>query len=186
MADRVEQLIERARSLDLQGLPDEQIDFFWETIDRWQPDFIAEWGTNTGSTARLLYEASVIRGLSLQVHSTDHNQTATDAEGRARGHFCLDSPVILHVGDGLEISVGEANSAQSQRPLFFIDDNKEPEETRHALYALEAIFPKAVILIHDVRPTAHGQSHEVCRFAFARTNSYALECYANMMRLVPR
>jgi cephalosporin hydroxylase len=118
-----------------------------------KPTHILEWGTNIGVSARIFYEICASFSLAAEIHSVDLPDEIIHEEhpGAERGIWVRGIPnVILHQGDGLDVSLGIlASSAQPIRPLFFLDGDHSYQSVLRELETIIASAPAASILIHD-------------------------------------
>jgi hypothetical protein len=143
-----------ARNRRLRSWPEDEIDFLAETVGKARPDFIGEWGTNTGASAWLLYHAAHLNGLRrCIVHSVDISEGLAvcdpDEDGKPRGFQVADVPVHLHVGDGATTVLREYAKSGRDEPLFFVDGEHAEDQVRTELERLSAQAPHAVLLLHD-------------------------------------
>jgi len=77
-----------------------------------KPDYIFEWGTNIGKSARIFYETCSFFGINSQIHSIDLPDDHKHCEhpGSERGIFVRKiSEVKLHQGDGAETAIRIGN-----------------------------------------------------------------------------
>lgn len=120
-----------------------------------RPDFLCEWGTNTGHSARFFHEARHALRFRCVIHSVEmsdrvHVLRAEDvAANRSRGSMVQGLSVHLHVGDGPVVARELCEEASPERPLFFIDDNHEETTVRNALEHLHGLSPREVFLLDD-------------------------------------
>lgn len=121
-------------------------------VVRFRPDFIFEWGTHIGSSARVFHETAKRFGIPSQVHSTDLPDDASHVEhpGRRRGRLVRGlADVHLHQGDGLATSLQIYKSQIPKSSLFFLDGDHAYESVHGELEAIMAAAPEAAILVHD-------------------------------------
>lgn len=123
------------------------------SIARLEPSHVFEWGTHVGKSARIFRETATALGLECEINSVDlppgsnHIEHPRSQVGKyVRG---IDE-VILHQGDGLDVSLGIAKSLPSDaRLLFFLDGDHEFESVLRELRGILAARPDAIILVHD-------------------------------------
>ncbi len=132
--------------IGLDGYSPSEVSLVFETIDRDQPDFICEWGTNVGQSARMFYEVSRGLGVNCPIHSIE---ISDDVVG-GRGKFVEGLPVTLHLGLGLETCLSLYNQSGAKRPLVFLDDNHVYQSVLDQLVVLNREMPEATLLLHDV------------------------------------
>jgi cephalosporin hydroxylase len=155
-----------------------------------RPDFICEWGTNTGHSARFFHEARTVLGLKCEIHSIEladgvHVLRAEDrAANRSRGTMVHGLDVHLHVGNGPDVARELCEAAAPKRPLFFIDCNHEEAAVRDALATLAGCSPREVFLLDDALVAAgagvhvpHGPGRAAYTFAGAHPE-YVVEVTA--------
>lgn len=120
-----------------------------------QPDYIFEWGTHIGKSARVFYETCQALGLKTRIHSidlpenVDHNEHPHEQRGQLvkglRG-------VELHEGDGLETALAILNQnkvIKGRGTLFFVDGDHDYKSVKRELSSIIEQAPLAAILLHD-------------------------------------
>lgn len=122
-------------------------------ICRLQPDYIVEWGTHLGKSARIFYETSKHFGLGLEIHSVDLPDEVVHQEhpGHQRGMLVQGlSGVHLYQGDGLTCCL--QIYSRSRRPiktLVFIDGDHSYDSVKRELTGVMTNMPEANVLLHD-------------------------------------
>lgn len=184
-----------AADAKLDGFTDDEIEFMCICVQRFHPDIICEWGTNTGNSARLFYEITRALNNVVPIHSTDicddiYPQRKQDKR-RKRGHHVKGLSVVLHVGDGATRALLEVKRAQAVRPLIFIDDNHDEEETLRDLIRITGGLPHALVLVHDSKgeQTGIGRGYEATAFQAKHEDWYGItwtEMGQGMVALWPR
>lgn len=123
------------------------------TLAYFRPDIILEWGTHTGKSARIFYEAAAYLKLRTQIHSVDLPPDKEHAENihevSQRGVFVRGLPVALHAGDGLTISRELLSGGRPDFPLFFVDGDHSYVSVENELNGIKSMTPRAVVLAHD-------------------------------------
>lgn len=122
-------------------------------IVKLRPNFIFEWGTHLGISARIFYEICKKYAINTIIHSIDlpddieHVEHPGDKRGiKVKGL----KDVILHQGDGLNISIDIASKLKgNNKLLFFLDGDHSIESVSRELNGVYNAFPKSNILIHD-------------------------------------
>ena len=122
-------------------------------IVKLRPDFVFEWGTHLGISARIFYEISKKYDINTIVNSVDllddveHIEHPGDKRGiKVKGL----KNVILHQGDGLNTSIDIANKLNGENKLlFFLDGDHSFESVSRELNGIHNAFPKSYKLIHD-------------------------------------
>ena len=140
-------------NLKLPGFLHEEIAFTEQAILSFRPDFIGEWGTNRGSSARILYELARINDISTDVHTVElpasKAHLGSEHPGGKVGEFIRDCEVTMHEGDGAPVCIDWYSQSQADRPFFFVDGNHEAENVLRELKLLYFSAPEAVLLLHD-------------------------------------
>lgn len=180
--------------IDLQseGYHPEEIEFFHTALKAFRPDFICEWGTNIGHSARVFAELVRMLGLSCQVHSVD---VTDDIRFPGYAFHALDHKVSLHIGDGVTVGVDLYLKTKCQRPLFFLDDDHVESEVLRQLVTISEEVPHAVMIVHDVFTARlidgqtvsvyHEPGFAIERFKL-RNDRYEITTGESMMMLWPK
>ena len=123
------------------------------TVCRFKPEFIFEWGTNIGKSARLFYEVTKAFNIKCEIHSIDlpddvyHNEHPQKKRGMMVKGL---KEVTLHQADGLECSLGLIQSRNIKgRVLFFVDGDHSYESVKKELDTILKNVPDAIVLLHD-------------------------------------
>ena len=123
------------------------------TLAYFQPDIILEWGTHTGKSARIFYEAAAYLNLRTQIHSVDlppdKEHIENIHEASQRGMFVRGLPVALHLGDGLTIARKVLPEVNPNLPLFFVDGDHSYASVKNELDGIKKLALRAVVLAHD-------------------------------------
>ena len=111
------------------------------TLAYFQPDIILEWGTHTGKSARIFYEAAAYLNLRTQIHSVDlppdKEHIENIHEASQRGMFVRGLPVTLHLGDGLTIARKVLPEVNPNLPLFFVDGDHSYASVKNELNGIK-------------------------------------------------
>lgn len=118
-----------------------------------KPEFIFEWGTNIGKSARIFHEIAEHFKVNTEIHSIDlpddvfHGEHPKDNRGKmVRG---IDK-VKLHQADGLQRSFELIDQKKPKgRVLFFVDGDHSYETVKNELETILNKAPNAVVLLHD-------------------------------------
>lgn len=118
-----------------------------------KPEFIFEWGTNIGKSARIFYEVSEAFKIPTEIHSIDlpddvfHNEHPQNNRGKmVRGL----KKVTLHQADGLKCSFDLIKEKKPKgRVLFFVDGDHSYESVKRELDTILTQAPDAAVLLHD-------------------------------------
>lgn len=123
------------------------------TIVKARPDYIFEWGTHLGISARIFYEICKKYDIDATIHSIDLPDDIDHIEhpGEKRGIKVRGlRNVILHQGDGLNESIKIANNLKgNNRLLFFLDGDHSFKSVSRELNGIYDAFPISYMLIHD-------------------------------------
>ena len=189
--------VNHIQDLGLVGYSPEELNMILDTMLDQDTDFLCEWGTNVGQSARIFHEAREWLSLSCTIHSVEIQQELGPSWGYERGHFVKGLPVCLHVGDGVTRGVELWHESGAHRPLFFLDDNHAEAAVLLQMRTIAREAPEAVMLIHDthyplvVGSTATWVLHEpgVAIATFLEDHDYEYEevlVGQAMVRLWPR
>lgn len=118
-----------------------------------KPDYIFEWGTHFGKSARVFYETTKTFKIKSKIVSIDlpDNIAHVEHPGKKRGMYIKKfKKVMLIQGDGLEESVKFLEDLEkSKKVLFFLDGDHSYQSVRRELKKIAEVRPSASILIHD-------------------------------------
>lgn len=118
-----------------------------------KPNFIFEWGTNIGKSARIFHEITKAFNIPCQIHSVDLPDDVEHNEHphHKRGYMVKESEnVTLHLGDGLTKSLELYNQfAKNKSVLFFVDGDHSYESVYRELKTILQVIPTASVLLHD-------------------------------------
>lgn len=122
-------------------------------VSRLRPPLIFEWGTNIGKSARIFYETCRHFRIPCQIHSVDlpDDEEHVEHPREKRGYLVRGLPIVLlHQGDGLEVSLRLwQESGMPPNPLFFVDGDHSYESVIRELSGILDAIPQAAILLHD-------------------------------------
>jgi len=123
------------------------------SICRFRPQYVFDWGTHIGKSARIFYETAKYFKIPTEVHSIDlpeevervwhpHSKRGKLVKGK--------SGVYLHLGDGLDTALRLYKTFPTgSRILCFVDGDHEYESVKRELMGISAGMPNAKILVHD-------------------------------------
>jgi cephalosporin hydroxylase len=122
-------------------------------VCRLKPEYIFEWGTFIGSSARVFYETCAYFNIKTVIHSIDlpDNVEHKEHPKGERGRLVKDiNQVILHQGDGLTTALEICKQNRiNKRVLFFLDGDHGYKSVKRELMGIIKEIPQASILIHD-------------------------------------
>lgn len=118
-----------------------------------KPEYIFEWGTHVGKSARIFSETAEHFDLSTHIYSIDLPDDVVHAEhpGRQRGIFVHGRKnVTLLQGDGLDTALSLFQRlGHHHRALFFLDGDHSYRSVLRELREISKQSPRGNILIHD-------------------------------------
>lgn len=118
-----------------------------------RPDYIFEWGTHFGMSARIFHEVCKKYEINANIHSIDLPDSVEHIEhpGNKRGIKVKGiKNVVLHQGDGLDTSIEIAKKLDGKlKLLFLLDGDHSYDSITRELNGISKVFPKASMLIHD-------------------------------------
>lgn len=148
---------ELIESLMIPGYGFDEVGFIEETLLLLKPDFIGEWGTNRGSSARIFYELTQLHEISCKIHTVELPAVLAQLDpahsGASTGALLADIPVTCHQGDGVTEALEQYALSKTVRPLFFLDGEHLYENVFREIVSVNRYDPDAWMLIHDTR---HG------------------------------
>ena len=134
-----------------------------------KPNYIFEWGTHLGISARIFHEICKKYEINAIIHSIDLPDEIDHIEhpGEMRGIKVKGlKNVILHQGDGLNTSIDIANKLGSKNKLlFFLDGDHSFESVSRELIGVHNAFPKAYILLHDTFYQSSNSGYNIGPFS---------------------
>ncbi len=117
------------------------------------PDYIFEWGTHVGKSARIFYEIKKSFRLNYQLHSIDlpNNVEHIEHSGKERGKYVRGiNDVQLLLGDGLDESMKLTEKiGKSKRIFYFLDGDHSYSSVKRELDTIVKNRPTSAILVHD-------------------------------------
>lgn len=123
------------------------------TVCYFKPEFIFEWGTNIGKSARVFYEITEAFHIKSHIHTIDlpddvfHNEHPK----QNRGIMVNGLPrVTMHQADGLKRSFELIEKHKpGGRVLFFVDGDHSYDTVKNELQTILNQYPQALVLLHD-------------------------------------
>lgn len=190
--------IARIAELKIPGYGDDEVCFMAETVERYRPSHVFEWGTNRGSSARIWFECARLLKLDCEVHTIELPiwlaHLSPEHPGVDWAEQIRDAPEVqTHRGEGAFVAVSLCLEIEAPRPLFFVDGDHSFEAVRRELAMIGHSAPKAVIVLHDTNhvegfgPT--GPAAAVNEYLRERSHGIDIEVLASqagMTRLWPR
>lgn len=130
-----------------------------------KPEFIFEWGTNIGKSARVFYEITEAFKIKAHIHTIDlpddvfHNEHPK----HNRGIMVKNLPrVTLHQADGLKRSFELIEKHKPKgRVLFFVDGDHSYETVKNELQTILTHYPDALVLLHDTFYQSEASGYNV-------------------------
>lgn len=181
--------LKRVRSLVIPGYGDDEIRLIADTLERFRPEYVFEWGTNVGASARIFYEIGS-QFLTLRVVTVEHPDPAThDHPGGRYGLWCegFEPHIQMVKGDGVTVALELYQLAgEPEKTLFFLDGDHSYDAVTRELELIAENAPLAVILVHD---TSHPiEDTETAVEDWLTSHDYHadwLHSQAGMVRLWP-
>jgi len=115
-------------------------------------DYIFEYGTHFGVSARIWYEIKKYFNLKYNIHTIDlpYNEEHIEHPKNNVGVFIRNiSEIQQHFGNGVEVSLELAKKFKAKNPLFFVDGDHEYESVYLELDRIYSEFPSSHVLAHD-------------------------------------
>jgi cephalosporin hydroxylase len=117
-----------------------------------RPDYLFEWGTHVGKSARIWYETARAFDLPTQIVTVDLPPDVEHVEqpGQRRGELIRHlSSITQLLGDGVTTSLAYARDYSVVRPFFFLDGDHEYASVLRELKAIHKRYPHAPLIVHD-------------------------------------
>ena len=141
-------------------------------VAKLKPDYIFEWGTHIGISARIFHEICRKYKINVVIHSIDlpddiehiehpHENRGIKVQGLKN--------VILHQGDGLDTSIEIAKKLKNNsKLLFFLDGDHSYDSVTRELNGIHKAFPTTNIIIHDTFYQSSGSGYNIGPFEAVR------------------
>lgn len=116
------------------------------------PDYIFDWGTHIGKSARIFYETTQYFGIESEIHSMDlpDDEEHVEHPGEKRGRLVKDKEnVYLHQSDGVDTALKICKAKKAKRPFFYVDGDHSYESVHRELTALLTSIKNPTIVLHD-------------------------------------
>lgn len=117
------------------------------------PDYVFEWGTHVGKSARLFNEIRIKFKMDFKIYSVDLPPDVYHIEqpGESRGVYVKNiKQVKLLLGDGLDKSLQVLKKINNEKKvLFFLDGDHSYKSVMRELRGISKSRPGAAIIIHD-------------------------------------
>lgn len=138
------------------------------TVCYFKPQYIFEWGTHIGKSARIFHEISKAFKTGSKIHSVDlpddvnHIEHPHSERGRLVRHI---KEVNLYQGDGVTKSIELYKIYNTdQTVLFFLDGDHSYESVRNELQLIAANVGNVVILLHDTFYQSQASNYNIGPF----------------------
>ena len=177
--------------LEIPGYGADEVAMMEITLIAAQPEFIGEWGTNRGSSARIFYELCLIHGIDPLIVTVDlpDELAALDRDhaGIFSGGMLSKTNVCQMRGDGVTTALLMWHyEHRPERSVFFLDGDHLKESVFREIVLVNRMAPKATMLLHD---TTQGPGQAVRDYLERFPDQYdltELHSQAGMMRLMAR
>lgn len=191
---RIDQVVQKVQTIELPGYGEDEVSFLAETVFALEPDFICEWGTNRGSSARIFYESCQLLRVTPWIYTVElPNKLApvtADHPGIQTGMFIRKlQGITAYRGDGITTAMKLYRRASPSRPLFFVDGDHSFQTVYKELRTLLSEAKNAVVVVHDTNhpegrgPT--GPAEAINALVWDRYRKTELLSQAGMVRLWP-
>jgi cephalosporin hydroxylase len=161
------------------GYPGEELQFMCDTMERLRPDFVAEWGTGSGCSARIFWECDLRLGFEAAINTTELPDELRDLDGQHPGVNCgmhiKDTGVFAWRGDGVTESLIRWKRQQPRRPLFFLDGDHSAVMVTREIALIQRLVPDAPMLIHDTNGAGPGDAARTWAAMYGRSWSEVTE-----------
>jgi len=118
-----------------------------------KPEYIFEWGTHIGKSARIFYETAKAFNIPCKIHSIDLPDSVEHVEHPKEEHGMLVrgiKDVTLHRGDGISKAIELYKSfGNTPKALFFVDGDHSYESVKRELGTILKEVSNPAILLHD-------------------------------------
>ncbi len=118
-----------------------------------RPQYIFEWGTHIGKSARIFYEITKAFNITCSIHSVDLPSDVKHIEnpGQTRGMMVKEiKEIFLHEGNGVTKAFEIINSISEEiQTLFFVDGDHSFESVKRELILILEKVHNPVVLLHD-------------------------------------
>lgn len=124
-----------------------------DSVVRFRPKAIFEWGTHIGKSARIFYETAKAFNINCQIHSFDLPDDIEHVEHprEQRGELVRGLPVKLYQEDGVTgaLRISKKDKIADEKIMFFLDGDHSYESVKRELAEVVKNHPMAKILVHD-------------------------------------
>jgi cephalosporin hydroxylase len=132
---------------------DEQM-LMTETVCRFKPKYIFDWGTHIGKSARIFWEIKNAFNIDCEIHSIDlpDEEEHVEHPGQRRGELVLHlKDVKLHQGDGVSKSIEIYNkiAKNNETAIFYVDGDHSYDSVKRELGKILEEIKNPIILLHD-------------------------------------
>jgi cephalosporin hydroxylase len=125
-----------------------------ETVCRFKPKYIFDWGTHIGKSARIFWEIKNAFNIDCEIHSIDlpDEEEHVEHPGQRRGELVLHlKDVNLHQGDGASKSIElyKERAKNNEPALFYVDGDHSYKSVKRELGIIAKEIDNPIILLHD-------------------------------------
>jgi len=140
-------------TVDTRPFPLDELMMMASAVVKFKPEYIFEWGTHIGKSARIFYEIIKAFDISCEIHSIDLPPNVQHIEHPKEKHGMLVKnikEVKLHRGDGISKAMEVYKSLNDvSRVLFLIDGDHSYESVKRELSIVLNEVKSPLILLHD-------------------------------------
>ena len=144
------------------GYPTGELVFMCGAVEAIRPTFIAEWGTNSGCSARIFWECCRLLGLDTAIHTIELPDELKDFDDQHPGVHCgmylKDGMATQHRGDGVTEALILYKHLAPERPLFFLDGDHSQVMVYREIALIDRMTQGAPMLIHDTNGAGPGDA----------------------------
>lgn len=187
LADEVQSRFDLARS----AYPEGELEFMCDTVESLRPDSIYEWGTGSGASGRIFWEATDFLATNTFLFSYDLPDELSPLEAQhpreRTGQYLLPTGAKMDRGDGVTMALMEWSRWHEKAvlPLFFIDGDHSYFAVYREVALIDRMVPNAVILLHDTND-GPGLAAEKWVADQGRHTYVSVEGRTGIGRLVPK
>lgn len=136
----------------LHPFPFSELQMLVSTLCWSHPEYVFDWGTHLGKSARIFYETSKHYNLKTKIVSIDlpDNQKHTEHPGMHRGKYVKKcNKIKLIQGDGVTEAIKICKKNEINNALFFLDGDHSYKTVKRELNSIHKNIENPTILIHD-------------------------------------
>lgn len=178
-------------ALEIPGYGMDEVSMMEIAVMEIRPEFIGEWGTNRGSSARIFHELCKLHRITTTIATVELPLRLApldrDHSGVSSGEMIKGQPIVQLQGDGVTEALLEwVYRNKPERTLFFLDGDHLKENVFREIVSISRMAPKATMLLHDTKDGPGQAARDfVARFPDLY-DTVELQSQAGMIRLTAR